>query len=170
MAIKIFEDFLELDFIKYVKNKIYNEINSSVWRSNLGWSGDIVKNSQPILLNILNNDTYIYNYLSNKYNNLFNELKNKEIKILYYIYSRLSYIPLHNDDTHFFASTIYLNENWNEDFGGLFLYKENNEMKAICPKFNLAITNDNNIIHGTTLVNIDAPYRETIQIFFDNKK
>ena len=165
--IEIFENFLELDFIKTLKNKVHNEITNSVWRSNIAWAEGIKKSSAPILINVLDNDKYIYDYFRNKYDNMFTELKDKEIVINYFLFPRLSYIPFHNDNSHVFASTIYLNEYWHEDYGGLFLYKEKNEMKAIVPKFNLALTNPSNISHGTSLTTIDAPYRETIQIFFN---
>ena len=170
MSIKLFENFLDLNFIKYLKDKLYNNINEPVWSSNIGWEIHMKKSSAEILTYRLNQDKYIYDYIKNKYDTIFPELKDKEIKISYFIYSRLSYLPFHNDTSHFFASTIYLNETWDEDNGGLFLYKENNEIKAIVPKFNLALTNNNNIVHGTSLTTMGAPYRESLQIFFDNKK
>jgi hypothetical protein len=166
--VKIFENFLELDFIKKLKFKVHNEIPKSVWRSNIAWGEDVIKSSAPILINNLDNDKNICDYFRNKYDNMFPELKDKEMKISYFLFPRLSYIPFHDDGNHFFASTIYLNEEWHVDNGGLFLYKEENEIKAVVPKFNLALTNSNNIIHGTSLTTIDAPYRETIQIFFNN--
>jgi len=168
--IKIFENFLELDFIKNLKFILHNEVPNFIWKSSLSWPDNIRKSSSLILICNLNNEKYIYNYFREKYNNLFSELKDKKIIINYYIHSKLSYIPFHGDEDHVFASTIYLNEHWNVDYGGLFLYQEDNEIKAIVPKFNLAVTNSNNIKHGTSLTTMDAPYRETIQIFFNQVK
>jgi len=168
-GIKIFENFLALDFIINLKFKVYNELDAHVWKSNFAWGENVRKSSAPVLINQLDTDKNIHDFFRNKYDNLFPELKNKEIKIFYYIWPRLSYIPFHSDKNHFFASTIYLNEDWHEDYGGLFLFKEENEIKAIVPKFNLALMNPNHIRHGTSLTTIDAPYRETIQIFFNTK-
>jgi Rps23 Pro-64 3,4-dihydroxylase Tpa1-like proline 4-hydroxylase len=165
--IKIYENFLELDFIKILKTKIRSELTNSVWKSSISWGEGVRKSSAPVLIYFLDKDKYIYDYFRNKYDNKFPELKNTEIKIMYYIWPRLSFIPFHADFGHVFASTIYLNEDWHEDYGGLFLYKEKNEIKAIVPKFNLALTNSENTIHGTSLTTTDAPFRETIQIFFN---
>jgi Rps23 Pro-64 3,4-dihydroxylase Tpa1-like proline 4-hydroxylase len=168
--IEIYENFLELDFIKILKIKIRSELTNPVWRSSISWEEKIRKSSAPVLIYLLNKDKYIYDYFRNKYDNMLPHLKNKEMFIMYFLWPRLSFIAFHNDHNHFFASTIYLNEDWHEDYGGLFLYKEKNEIKAIVPKFNLAITNPKNIIHGTSLTTIDAPFRETIQIFFNDIK
>jgi hypothetical protein len=168
--IEIYENFLELDFIKILKIKIRSELTNPVWRSSLSWGEEVKKGSAPVLIYLLSKDKYIYNYFRNKYDNMFSQLKNKEIIIMYYVWPRLSFIPFHSDKNHFFASTIYLNEDWHEDYGGLFLYKEKNEIKAVSPKFNLAITNPKNIIHGTSLTTTEAPFRETIQIFFNDIK
>ena len=43
----------------------------------------------------------------------------------------LSYITWHSDPHCKAALTIYLNDTWNEDWGGYLMYKENDEIKAI---------------------------------------
>ncbi len=48
---------------------------------------------------------------------------NKNLKIagvLFYIWVRGSYIPFHNDENFKAASSIYLNDFWDADDGGLF--------------------------------------------------
>ena len=170
--IKIYENFLEEDFILELKKNVYGKVGEENWFSSLAWHESIRKSSSLVVIKVLDKDKYIYNYIKKKYQNLFPEFKNKKLKlkINYYVWPKLSYIPFHKDTGHLIASTIYLNENWNEDYGGLFLYKEKNEIKAVAPKYNLALVNFANISHGTSLTTLDAPYRETIQIFFDEIK
>lgn len=170
--IKFYENFLDQEFITKLKNNLYSKVGEQVWMSSLAWHESIRKSSSLVVIKVLDKDKYIYNYIKKKYQNLFPKFKNKKLKlkINYYVWPKLSYIPFHKDVGHFVASTIYLNENWNEDYGGLFLYKENNEIKAVAPKYNLAVVNFANISHGTSLTTMDAPYRETIQIFFDEIK
>jgi Rps23 Pro-64 3,4-dihydroxylase Tpa1-like proline 4-hydroxylase len=89
--------------------------------------------------------------------------------VMNYIWSRLSYIPWHNDNIHANAVTIYLNEHWDPDWGGIYLYYttiEANIIRGYVPKFNTAVKNNNRIAHSTTMVSMDAESpRVTIQLF-----
>jgi Rps23 Pro-64 3,4-dihydroxylase Tpa1-like proline 4-hydroxylase len=86
-----------------------------------------------------------------------------------YVWTRLSYIPWHNDAASRIAITIYLNEYWDPDWGGIFLYStdiEPRNIKGYVPKFNTAIKNNNKILHSTTMISMDAKSpRITIQLF-----
>jgi hypothetical protein len=113
----------------------------------------------------LNQEKKYFDKIINRYKKSIN-IKDLSIFITYYVWNNLSYIPFHNDGNYCMASTIYLNETWSEDDGGLFLYKTNKDIKAIVPEFNKCIINKNNIIHGTTLTTTVSPYRETLQLFF----
>lgn len=81
---------------------------------------------------------------------------------------RLSYIPWHDDCNHVFSVTMYLNEVWERDWGGYFVYENDADLCAFIPHFNAAIAFRSPLQHCTTMVSIDAPLRETIQMFFDN--
>jgi Rps23 Pro-64 3,4-dihydroxylase Tpa1-like proline 4-hydroxylase len=83
-----------------------------------------------------------------------------------YYWTRLSYIPWHDDENHTGALTVYLNEEWDEDWGGYFLYKEDETIKAILPKKNFALLQQGGIKHATTPVHLNGGIRFTIQTFF----
>ena len=61
----------------------------------------------------------------------------------------------------------YLNNNWNENYGGYFNYKEQktNEIKTVIPQHNLMLVNRGNISHCVTPTISTAPIRKTIQFF-----
>jgi Rps23 Pro-64 3,4-dihydroxylase Tpa1-like proline 4-hydroxylase len=161
----IHNDFLEKQLIIDLKNIIRQRVNDFNWKTNLSWGQNIVKSSSQVSSFNLINEKKFYDEILNYYKDY---LKNKNINpgIMYYIWNNLSYIPFHKDEHSVIASTIYLNDNWHEDYGGLFLYKTKNEIKAIVPEFNKCIINTNNIAHATTLITMNAPYRETLQLFF----
>ena len=78
--------------------------------------------------------------------------------------SRGSFIPWHNDLPYKFTCTVYLNEYWDKDWGGYFMY-ENEEIKAIKPEHNVAISFEPPLMHTVGLTSINAPLREILQIF-----
>jgi Rps23 Pro-64 3,4-dihydroxylase Tpa1-like proline 4-hydroxylase len=158
-------NFLEKQLIIDIKNFIRNNVNSFNWKTNLSWGKNIVKTSSQVSAFNLTNEKKFSEKILGYYKE---HLKNKKFNpmIFYYVWHNLSYIPFHKDDHAVIASTIYLNEDWHEDYGGLFLYKTNDEIRAIVPEFNKCIVNKNNVAHATTLITTNAPYRETLQLFF----
>jgi Rps23 Pro-64 3,4-dihydroxylase Tpa1-like proline 4-hydroxylase len=88
-------------------------------------------------------------------------------KVVLHLMPPLSYITWH-DDTHVKAAlTVYLNENWDEDWGGYLMYKENTEIKAIKPEKNLGVLQENGVEHCVSSINIGADYRMSLQFFLD---
>lgn len=88
--------------------------------------------------------------------------------VQHYIWTRGSGIARHNDGPYKFGITIYLNETWDIDYGGIFLFNDDasNEYKVICPEFNKMVINDNATEHMVTPVAFDAPeFRITMQIW-----
>ena len=79
-------------------------------------------------------------------------------------------ISMHNDAGHRFGATIYLNKVWHQDFGGLFLWMEDENnptrLKGYIPEYRSMVLNDEGQDHMVTRV---APklseIRLTIQIF-----
>jgi Rps23 Pro-64 3,4-dihydroxylase Tpa1-like proline 4-hydroxylase len=91
-------------------------------------------------------------------------------KVVLHLFPPLSYITWH-DDTHVKAAlTVYLNEEWNEDWGGYLMYKEENEVKAIKPEKNLGVLQQNGVEHCVSCVNIGANYRISLQFFLDKEQ
>jgi Rps23 Pro-64 3,4-dihydroxylase Tpa1-like proline 4-hydroxylase len=96
-------------------------------------------------------------------------INDKNYDVMNYVWTRLSYIPWHNDSIYTSAVTIYLNEFWDPDWGGIYLYHtdmEPKDIKGYIPKFNTAIKNNHKIYHSTTIIAMDAELpRITVQLF-----
>lgn len=89
--------------------------------------------------------------------------------ILFYIWTYNSGIPSHDDGHNKAAATLYLNENWSVDYGGIFIWEDESldgeKHRCVCPKKKTMVVNDKHEFHLVTPVSQDAPeYRYTIQI------
>ena len=159
--ITIYEDFLTQDNLFNLVS-LSNEIYTSgeyVLRTNASWTSEILGNSFPII-NYKIEDTEILEMLQNK-------LTTYKIKSASFFYfTEHSFIPWHNDAGHGAALTIYLSSH-DENNGGYFLYKEEDELRAIAPKLNRAVLQENSVRHATTAVHSRANLRKTLQIFYE---
>jgi Rps23 Pro-64 3,4-dihydroxylase Tpa1-like proline 4-hydroxylase len=83
----------------------------------------------------------------------------------WYGWIRGSYIPWHGDGQCKIAATIYLNEYWDENWGGYFAYEDGVDIKCIKPQYNRMTLIKPPIRHTVFNTSSIAPIRETIQIF-----
>lgn len=163
--VEIINNFLDPILIYKLKTIVKNNLSEPVWKTNLFWDDGIVQTSSLVsVLELIHNFNDIYNEVKNTYIQKFPETKNKEYGIHLYLWHKLSYIPFHTDGQYSMASTVYLNNNWNRDHGGFFIYEKNNKYEVVKPEFNKAVINKS-VPHGTTLTTADAPIRETLQVF-----
>lgn len=82
--------------------------------------------------------------------------------------SRLSYIPWHNDANHKVNITVYLHERWDLEHAGYFLYEDApGWFRAIWPLPNLGLVYETPLLHSVALANLNAPLRESLQIFIN---
>lgn len=102
------------------------------------------------------------------------EMRKAEWMASIHVGGTLSYIPWHSDANHKVNITVYLNESWNPDWQGYFLYDDgnaaNSEWKAILPRRNLALIYETPLMHSVALTNARAPLRESLQIFINEEK
>ena len=91
-------------------------------------------------------------------------------KMQYYVWLPNSGISVHNDAHATFGATIYLNESWDINDGGIFIYQhDGDDWRAHVPEFNTLVVNDIHALHMVTPVSPFAKHnRYTIQIFGDN--
>jgi hypothetical protein len=92
----------------------------------------------------------------------------------FYIWQNNSAISNHNDHGYGFGVTIYLNKEWDVDWGGIFLWNNEDDQsekyykswKACCPKYRNMILNENLHDHLVTPVSPLSPsFRYTIQLW-----
>jgi hypothetical protein len=133
-------------------------------RSNYQWNSNIVRASLPVLVRDYDDSLsdIILSQLIKR-----GVIETNKFAVMNYAWSRLSYIPWHDDPDHETAVTVYLNDRWDHDWGGIFLYVNN--AAQICghlPRFNTCVRNSGHVLHSTTMVTPDADGpRLTLQIF-----
>jgi hypothetical protein len=128
------------------------------------WHSNIIKDSNVV---------YIYRLLENDplYTKIRETIQIKlnidKIKcIIFYYWSQNSHIPWHNDNTHIGGITIYLNEIWDKDSGGLFLFENDEIIQGIYPERNMCIQQQGNVNHSVSPTTSQSEIRSTIQIFY----
>tara|TARA_Y100000004_G_scaffold194644_1_gene259734 strand:- start:709 stop:1206 length:498 start_codon:yes stop_codon:yes gene_type:complete len=90
----------------------------------------------------------------------------REAEVQLYAWHKGSGISVHDDGGRY-GCTIYLNENWDVNWGGLFVWHDGEELRAHCPTYNTMVLNTLSEDHFVTQVsNLCPEIRYTIQIWF----
>lgn len=164
--VTIVKDILPLDVIDEITNyPNYHRLH----KTNLAiWPQDVVSKSGAILLYELEDGfrDYIKPHLLPV---IGAEYENFDWRMIYTLGSYLSYIPWHEDLTHKRSMTIYLNKEWDKNWGGYFMYELENEIRAVKPTFNTGVLFTPPVLHTTTMPTIDAPLRLSLQVFVNEK-
>ena len=153
-----------------LSNKLYpenrTEQNYTKFRVNvLSWNTDVVLDSSHIFIYEIDNkeNELLYNKLKNFIENKINRKLNY---IMFVFYTPCSHIPFHNDSGHNGSVTIYLNENWNRNHGGYYIFELHNELRAIVPKKNMSIIQFGANFHSVSCTTRLSKIRRCIQCFF----
>ncbi len=142
------------------------EINASlVWRPSSGnWNSNLIRNVVG-----LTNITWVGNELHRMVEEWVRPLvpSYKTIEIQHSLWYPLSGIDMHSDGGSKFSCTIYMNTNWDINWGGLFVYHTKKDgLKAHYPEYNSMVINNDNSYHLVTTISPLAPYpRHTLQIW-----
>jgi 2OG-Fe(II) oxygenase superfamily len=167
--IKIYDNFLSEELFRkcdeYSIHLDFSSENRTV-RSNKSWPNHILKDSNPIFIASLkkNDELYqeIYEYIKLK-------LGHNLIAIMFYHWTAESHIPWHNDGMYKAGLTIYLNDKWDIDNGGLFMYRNpDGNISAIEPIRNRLVEQVGGIFHAVCPTSKDSKTRRTIQMFVEN--
>jgi Rps23 Pro-64 3,4-dihydroxylase Tpa1-like proline 4-hydroxylase len=130
------------------------------------WQASLVADSAPVLIYDVKGEPELYNDIVKTIREKI-DVEFETATINFYYWTRYSYIPWHNDGHAAGAVSIYLNPDWNPNYGGYLLYKEDDEIKAILPEKNVAVFQANGLHHGTTPVNFAGDIRYSIQCFLE---
>lgn len=172
MPIQKFDNFLAEDaYEEAIETANYlMSIGSNSFFTNRFWDYGIRKDSFPVIVH----NIYPTSELHKKVKQTIEEKTEKIVvdgNIMIYYWTRFSYIPWHNDNSKYDgALTVYLNRQWDPDFGGYFLYEDGEEIKAVIPKTNMAVMQYGSLMHCTTPVNFEGDLRITLQTFLKNKE
>lgn len=161
----ITENFLDADLFNRLI--VYAD---EIWRSkhntfktNHHWVDYIIKDSNIILAHDIPQDTSIYRDLRNYVKNIDNFSIVNELMLYYY--SPGCHIPWHDDSHCDGAATIYLNDDWDKNWGGLFLYDQGDGIRGLVPKKNMMAFQPGGIPHSVSVLSPQAPVRVTVQAF-----
>lgn len=142
-----------------------------VW-TNQAWNKNIVKDSS-IVICIKLPDKFLQELqdilqLKSHFDPTIDEPLTSSKSAMVYVWSKNSYIPVHADGTYSKAITVYLNNSWEYNDGGMFNWfdEKSQEWKNITPTFNKAVINDSGYLHGITPVK-SSSNRITLQIFLN---
>lgn len=162
-SIKICENFFTEEILTAIQKR-YDELFSgdvSNFSSNQTWPYVIRLDSAPVLIyNIHGAEFEMISELVQKYTG------NSPTSIMYYLWTPMSHIGWHDDSKHKGALTVYLNDEWNINHGGVFLYQLNDRIEGIYPKRNLAVHQIGTVPHTVTPLSRKSNNRKTIQIFY----
>jgi len=166
--VEIHQNFLDPALIKEIKEYSDKQVGEFTWRSSYAWPQLVQRFTPPVLALEL---TPFHKSIQDQYRKLSKSWKNIEIHTpLFYAWPQGSYIAWHSDQEYEFASIIYLNQQWDMDYGGIFLYYENKKIRGLSPHYNQCVLSAQGVPHAVSRTTIDAPVRQTIQIFGKKKK
>ena len=170
------QDFLPLDLYDqvnvYSKDILWSRPDREHFTTHHWWPPETVCDSQPILIHRPTQDVPFYSRLRD----IMEDTSGLEVEQIYFYYGTMySYFPWHNDihpkSNRNGAITIYLNEIWDHNWGGYYMFKETEfDIRAIQPKQNLMILSKGGVIHSTTPVSKSADIRRSIQVYLGRPK
>ena len=165
-TLRIFDNFLDDALYKECYEYSTSKLSSPEisFRTNHFWEPRIVKDSNLVLIHDLSPDNDLHQKISDTIKQKCNLDTLKSI--MFYYWTQGSHIPWHNDGIYKGGLTIYLNKSWDEDWGGIFLYKDGNNIGGYYPKPNRSIMQCGGIPHSVAPTSINSDIRLTIQIFF----
>tara|TARA_R100001443_G_scaffold96313_1_gene103116 strand:- start:831 stop:1397 length:567 start_codon:yes stop_codon:yes gene_type:complete len=153
--------------IKEIKTYVQDTVQDKRWQTSYHWP-EFIRRTPYIPILSLDQNLSIYNQVRKIFSKLFPPSKKFGMQVNYYRWPPHSYIPMHDDGHRVAAATIYLNKEWYPNWGGLFLYKreEDPQINTFFPSYNCCVINNNQILHGTSAVTSEAQDRETVQVFW----
>ncbi len=143
--IKKIDNVLSNNLIKNIIEYFKIVLKRQEWKSSLGWDQSLAPFSANILVHEITCNMLIKQIKENVEKAIKVDFDKENLRFMpmIYIWNAGSYITWHPDDRYPYSGTIYLNEEWDSNDGGLFLYKENetNEIRGIEPKYNTMVVN-----------------------------
>lgn len=158
-----FDEKLLQDVVNFYKTASMETVR--VGHTNIAWSKGVVGHSA---LNYVIPAPQFREPVRNIFNKLGDRFNSKKISTNVVVFGKGCYIPFHDDHSYHFAATLYLNDKWNIEDGGLFIYKDKptNEYKVIVPEKNMCVINTEKEVHHVSMVNYFASQnRITMQIW-----
>ena len=143
--IKTYTNILKDDLIKKILEYLNLALKKDVWGSNNDWEQSLMLNSSIVLTHKIRDELLCKKIKNNIETVLDIDFEKEELTFVSFIYvwAGGSYITWHLDESYSYNGTIYLNEEWDSNDGGVFLYKDSQtkEIKGIEPIYNTMVVN-----------------------------
>jgi hypothetical protein len=164
--INLYSDVLSEKLISDIKIYI-NDINKkNLWGHSDFWDEKLRINSSKVITHTITYDNCLFleikSQIENKIKTNFDDL-GLEFGVSIYFWGKMTCISWHDDVEYPFNGTVYLNEKWNSDDGGIFLWRDNktNEIKGFDPEYNTMVVNQNHPndeanLHCVTMISPSA--------------
>lgn len=138
--------------------------NKNNFQTNFTWSQGVTKDSMLILVHQLYENEYMYEKIKKV---VLDKIGINKFSFMFmFYYTPGSHIPWHTDEKYRNgALTIYLNDNWDKDHGGLFLYDDGDGIKGIAPTKNLGVYQPDGMPHAVSCLTRCSTIRMSVQIF-----
>lgn len=165
--ISLHNNVLPWPFIEAIQEFAANE--KLALASSTSWERGIVSKGSPVLIKVFPYTLALetLNMLQSK--GVFSDVDIDQFAAAHYSWYPGSSIPWHTDEGYLHAMTIYLNHDWDKNWGGYFSYLSEDGVRCIIPEFNLGVAVCPPTPHTVLLVDYSAPVRETLQIFVKPK-
>lgn len=168
-SIHRYSNVLSFSLLNEIHEYIVENTSNYIWRDNLIWNEDIKAGSAPLMMASLEQ---FEEKLRDEISLFIPEVKEMNLFIPFPMFFAMpihSQIGWHEDYTPINVS-IYLNEFWDKNWGGLFMYLENGDLKGFVPEFNTAVVAKGQIPHHVSMISAAATSkRYSIQLFFAEK-
>ena len=168
-SISFHNNFLDTKLLEKIKTYATSQLGNYKWKTSHCWSKEVKRLSSPIA--ILQVPEVFYKPIQQRFHKINPKWKPLDRKnMMFYLWSTGSYIGWHTDTDYEFSATIYLNEKWNINYGGVFLYHTGKAddptgLKVYFPQYNNCVINQGGVGHCVSIIAPDAPFRTTLQIF-----
>ena len=178
--IKIYRDVLSEELIQSLFEWNEKTKGGDVWASNQAKWLDVLKyaTTGTILSRVLP-DNFRNDIISNLYSRGKIDWMPTTTSALFYMGFPNSCVNWHPDFPDYDAMSIYLNKDWDSNWGGWFAYTEEYNWvdgdvrpghgKFVVPKYNMSIMSTEKEWHCTTPISPFAHPRLSIQLFFSKK-
>ena len=143
--IRTYNNVLDEQLIKNVMDYFKSIMGADVWGSSIAWDQNLSLISSNTLTHRISNKSLEKKIKSSIETALDVDFEKEELTFVpsIYVWGGGSYITWHPDECYPYNGTIYLNEEWDSDDGGVFLYKDSQtkEIKGIEPTYNFMVVN-----------------------------
>ena len=164
---KLFENVLSEKLFDDIVKDLYSRLDKGVWSSSRFAWPEHIKNHIIGATNWTDVKKSLAHKILTEFKKYYPYKDGNKIAVMYYVMNPNAGISVHQDeDFYSWNATIYLNQDWDPDWGGLLLWNEDDTyFKGLVPKKNRMVVFDTNVSHIVTPVAHTSPQeRATIQI------